>query len=127
MLQTVIGIRLTVAGDSQGKSLVVNLRSTPVYFLTGDYGILDRIPDSVLRVTAGGPGILPHTPPFVEAKLVGDFLLVKFDVPLVKGDEFYTFEFYFGYNPDTLPETSTIGATPQDKPEGIVTSPPDAL
>jgi hypothetical protein len=127
MLQTVIGIRITVKGDSESKQLVANLRTTPVYFLTGEYGILHRIPDGVLRVTAGGPGIGSHTPPFVAAKLVGDYLIVDFDVPLIVGEEFYTFEFYLGYNPDTLPTVaSMIDAVEQDKPEGIISSPPDA-
>lgn len=127
MLKTVLGIRLTVKGDDESTRLCFNLRTTPVYFLTGSYGLLDRVPDDVLRVTAGGPGIGAHTPPFVIAKITGDFLILDFDVRLIDGDEFFTFDLYLGYNPATLPEPVTmIDAVMQDKPDGIRTSPPDA-
>jgi hypothetical protein len=98
-MQTCIGVRIVISGDGESKSLRLNLGNTIVQYMDGQYGILPRIPDSIISLSIGGPDISPEIHQITErAKIIGPILFLDFSTPLLKSAVRYTLEIVFGYD-----------------------------
>lgn len=113
MLQTTLGARLTLKGDDQSKMMVLDLRNT-VFQIGDSFGFLPKLPDSVLRVNAGGPNANPEDKNEVKFALHAYALAVEFNSPLLSGPDDYTIEMVFGYN--------TINSVTPEEPDGTAES-----